>query len=156
MTTSPAQNPSSKPNSNSGKRPPKPSTRRYLRRLAATMALYLGSLFLAEYVIEDLLITGPIAAICAALPGLAFAGVFWIFAALIVEEKDEFYRLLYVRQGLIATGITLTAAAIWGFLERYAILPHVEAFWWPTIWCFGLGIGAIFNKIKYDTFGEAH
>ena len=139
-----------------GKRPPKPSTRRYLWRLAATMALYLASLFLAEYVIEDLLIPGPIAAICAALPGLAFAGVFWIFAALIVEEKDEFYRLLYVRQGLIATGITLTAAAIWGVLERYAILPHVEAFWWPTIWCFGLGIGAIFNKIKYDTFGEAH
>ena len=139
-----------------GKRPPKPSTRRYLWRIAATMALYLASLFLAEYVIEDLLITGPIAAICAALPGLAFAGVFWIFAALIVEEKDEFYRLLYVRQGLIATGITLTAAAICGFLERYAILPHVEAFGWPTIWCFGLGIGAIFNKIKYDTFGEAH
>ena len=139
-----------------GKRPPKPSPRRYLWRLAATMALYLGSLFLAEYVIEDLLITGPIAAICAALPGLAFAGVFWIFAALIVEEKDEFYRLLYVRQGLIATGITLTAAAIWGVLERYEILAHVAAFWWPTIWCFGLGIGAIFNKIKYGTFGEAH
>ena len=152
MTRTPPQNTAH----TAGKRPPKPSTRRYLRWLAATMALYLGSLFLAEYVIEDLLITGPIAAICAALPGLAFAGVFWIFAALIVEEQDEFYRLLYVRQGLIATGITLTAAAIWGFLERYAILPHVEAFWWPTIWCFGLGIGAIFNKIKYDTFGEAH
>ena len=152
MTRTPPQNTAHK----AGKRPAKPSTKRYLWRLTATMALYLGSLFLAEYVIEDLLITGPIAAICAALPGLAFAGVFWIFAALIVEEKDEFYRLLYVRQGLIATGITLTAAAIWGFLERYAILPHVEAFWWPTIWCFGLGIGAIFNKIKYDTFGEAH
>ena len=131
-----------------------PPARRYLGRLAATMGLYLGSLFLAEYVIEDLLITGPIAAICAAIPGLAFAGVFWIFAALIVEEKDEFFRLLYVRQGLIATGVTLTIAAVWGFLERYFIVEHVEAFWWPTIWCFGLGIGAIFNKIKYGEFGE--
>ena len=117
------------PNKDVGKRSASPSTRRYLWRLAGTMAFYLGSLFLAEYVIEDLLVTGPIAAICAALPGLAFAGVFWIFAALIVEEKDEFFRLLYVRQGLIATGITLTAAAVWGFLERYFIVDHVEAFW---------------------------
>lgn len=133
---------------------PSPSTRRYLWRLAGSMVFYIGSLALAEYVIEDLLVTGPIAAICAALPGLGFAGVFWIFAALIVEEKDEFFRLLYVRQGLIATGVTLTIAAVWGFLERYFIVEHVEAFWWPTIWCLGLGIGAIVNKIKYGTFGE--
>ena len=134
---------------------PTTATHRYLWRIAGTMVFYLGSLFLAEYVIEDLLVTGPIAAICAALPGLAFAGMFWFFAALIVEEKDEFFRLLYVRQGLIATGITLTAAAVWGFLERYFIVEHLEAFWWPTIWCFGLGIGAIFNKLKYDAFGPA-
>lgn len=139
---------------------PKPATKptlathRYLWRLAATMAFYLGSLFLAEYVIEDLKVTGPVVALCAALPGLAFAGVFWIFAALIVEEKDEFFRLLYVRQGLIATGITLTLAAVWGFLERYFIVEHIEAFWWPTIWCIGHGVGAIVNKIKYGTFGE--
>ena len=133
----------------------KRATRRYLWRLSAAMVFYIASLFLAEYVIEDLLITGPIAAISAALPGLAFAGIFWIFAALIIEEEDEFFRLLYVRQGLIATGIALTGAAIWGFLERYFIVEHLEAFWWPTLWCFGLGVGAIFNKLKYDTFGEA-
>ncbi len=127
---------------------------RYLWRLGATMAFYLASLFLAEYLIEDRGITGLAAALAAGLPGLAFAGVFWIFAALIVEEKDEFHRLLHVRQGLIATGITLTAAAVWGFLERYFIVEHVEAFWWPTVWCLGVGIGAIFNKIKYGTFGE--
>ena len=62
--------------------------------------------------------------------------------------------MLYVRQGLIATGITMTAAAVWGFLENYFIIDHIEAFWWPTLWCFGIGIGAISNKIKYGTFGE--
>lgn len=118
------------------------------------MAFYLGTLFLAEYLIEDVGVTGITAGIFAALPGLSFAGVFWVFAALIVEEKDEFFRLLYVRQGLIATGIALSGAAVWGFLERYFIVDHIEAFWWPTIWCLGLGVGAIFNKIKYDTFGE--
>ena len=48
----------------------------------------------------------------------------------------------------------LVLAAAWGYLETYRIVDPVAAFWWPTIWCFGLGIGAIFNKVKYGTFGE--
>ena len=98
--------------------------------------------------------TGVAGFILALLPGLSFAGVIWIFGALIVEEKDEFFRMLYVRQGLIATGIAFTLAAIWGFLETYKMVEPVAAFWWPTIWCVGIGAGAIANKLKYGTYGE--
>lgn len=132
----------------------KQATRRYLGRTAMVMAFYLISLFLAEHLIEGRGVTGWLAAFLAFLPGLSFAGIVWIFGGLIVEEKDEFYRMLYVRQGLIATGISFTLAAIWGFLETYKIVDPVAAFWWPTIWCFGVGVGAIANKIKYGTFGE--
>ncbi len=127
---------------------------RYLLRLALTMAFYLITLMLAEHFVDGRGLTGPLAAFLAFLPGLSFAGVVWVFGGLIVEETDEFYRMLYIRQGLIATGISFTLAAIWGFLETYNIVEPVAAFWWPTIWCFGLGIGAIFNKIKYGTYGE--
>ncbi|WP_052768854.1 hypothetical protein [Aurantiacibacter marinus] len=132
----------------------KPEKLRYLIRIALAMALYLGSLFAAEILIEDRGLSGWPAYMLAALPGLAFAAVFWIFVRLIVEERDEFFRMLYVRQLMVATGIALTAAAVWGFLETYMPVPHVRAFWWPTIWCFGLGIGAIYNKITMGTFGE--
>ncbi len=127
---------------------------RYLARMAIVMAFYLLTLFLAENLIEDRGLTGPLAVIIALLPGLSFAGVIWIFGGLIVEETDEFFRMLYVRQGLIATAISFTLAAVWGFLETYKIAPPIEAYWWPTMWCFGLGIGAIFNKIKYGVYGE--
>lgn len=127
---------------------------RYLSRMAIVMAFYLLTLFLAENLIEDRGITGPLAVLVALLPGLSFAGVVWIFGGLIVEEQDEFYRMLYVRQGLIATAISFTLAAVWGFLETYKIVEPVAAFWWPTIWCVGLGIGAVFNKIKYGVYGE--
>lgn len=127
---------------------------RYLLRLALTMAFYLITLAIAEHFIDGEGLTGPLAAVLALLPGLSFAGVIWVFGGLIVEETDEFYRMLYVRQGLIATAISFTLAAIWGFLETYNIVEPVAAFWWPTIWCFGLGVGAIFNKVKYGTFGE--
>lgn len=132
------------------------ASRRYLTRLALCMAFYLVTLFVAEILIEDRGVGGPLAALLAFLPGLAFAGVVWVFGALIVEEKDEFFRLLYVRQGLIGTGIAMTAAAVWGFLETYGIVEPVAAFWWPTIWCFGIGVGAVFNKIKYGSAGAIH
>ena len=130
------------------------ATHRYLLRMALTMAFYLITLAVAEHFIDGRGLTGPLAAFLAFLPGLSFAGVIWVFGGLIIEEPDEFYRMLYIRQGLIATGISFTLAAIWGFLETYSIVDPVAAFWWPTIWCFGLGIGAIFNKIKYGTYGE--
>ena len=132
----------------------KPEKLRYLIRIALAMALYLGSLFAAEILIEDRGLSGwPVYAL-AALPGLSFAAIFWIFLRLIVEERDEFFRMLYVRQMLVATGLALTAAAVWGFLETYMPVPHIRAFWWPTIWCVGLGIGAIYNKLTMGTFGE--
>lgn len=130
------------------------ASRRYLLRIAAAMVLYLGSLIACEWLIEDGGLTGPAAYALAALPGLAFAAVPWIFTRLIVEEKDEFFRMLYVRQLLVASGLTLTAAAVWGFLETYLPVPHIAAFWWPTLWCFGLGVGAVYNKLTMGTFGE--
>ena len=131
----------------------KPEKMRYLIRIALAMVLYLGSLFAAEILIEDRGLSGWPAYILAALPGLAFAAIFWIFVRLIVEERDEFFRMLYVRQLMVATGLALTAAAVWGFLETYLPVPHVRAFWWPTIWCFGLGIGAVYNKVTMGTYG---
>ncbi len=133
---------------------PSAASRRYLLRLVPLMIFYLGSLSFADYMIEDYGVSRAVATFLAILPGLAFAGVFWTFGALIVEEKDEFFRLLYVRQGLIATGVSFTLAAIWGFLETYNLVEHIAAFWWPTAWCFGLIIGGVFNKMKYDSWGE--
>lgn len=130
------------------------ASHRYMTRMALTMAFYLITLFMAEHFIEDRGVTGILAAFLALLPGLSFGGVIWIFGALIIEEKDEFYRLLYVRQGLIATGIAFTLAAVWGFLEIYEQVEPIAAFWWPTLWCVGLAIGAITNKVKYGTYGE--
>ena len=130
------------------------ASHRYLLRLALTMAFYLITLAIAEHFIDGEGLTGPLAVILALLPGLSFAGVIWVFGGLIVEETDEFYRMLYIRQGLIATAISFTLAAVWGFLETYGQVEPVAAFWWPTIWCFGLGIGAVFNKLKFGTYGE--
>lgn len=128
--------------------------RRYLMRMVLVSLAYLGSLFLASQLIEKGGEITPLAFILALIPGVAVSGYFWAIGSLIVEQKDEFQRLLIVRQALIATALALSLASIWGFLESFELVQHVDAYWWPIVWFFGLGVGAIVNKLQLGTTGE--
>ena len=92
--------------------------------------------------------------VLAVLPGLAIMGIFWSIARLMVEEQDEFIRMLIVRQSLIATGLALSVASVWGFLEAYGVAPHIDSYWVAVLWFFGLGVGAVANKVQYGAVGE--
>lgn len=126
----------------------------YLKRMLVVSLLYLGSLFAATTMIDEGDPITPLSIAIAIVPGLAVAGYFWAIARLIIEMKDEFLKMLQVRQALIATGISLSAASIWGFLESFEQVPHIDAYWWPITWFFGLGVGALVNKLTYGTIGE--
>src|SRR5690606_32989156 len=66
-----------------------PAARRYLLRVAVAMAIYLASLFAAEYLIGNVGVTGPLAFALALIPGLAVAGLFYAIGMFIVETRDE-------------------------------------------------------------------
>ncbi|AKM08973.1 hypothetical protein [Croceicoccus naphthovorans] len=128
--------------------------RRYMLRLSVAMVIYLVSLFAADYLIDRNLVEGPLAWALAILPGLAIVGVFVALALLMVEEDDEFLRMLIVRQTLVATGLALSAATIWGFLENFGLVGHLDAYWWAVIWFFGLGVGGLVNKLTMGAWGQ--
>lgn len=130
-----------------------PAHRRYLWRIAAAMSGYLVTLFAAEYLIDDRGLAGPMAWLVALLPGLCVAGVFWALGRLLIEESDEYLRSLMVRQMLIASGITLTAATIYGFFENYGLVGHIDAFYIAVLYFFGLGVGAAVNKLTVGDSG---
>lgn len=130
-----------------------PAHRRYVWRVAAAMAGYLVTLFAAEYFIDDRGLAGPGAWLLALLPGLSVAVVFWALGRLVVEEEDEYLRILLVRQVLIASGITMIVATVYGFLEMYGLVPHAEAFYLTWLFFIGLGIGAIVNKLTLGDSG---
>lgn len=130
-----------------------PAHRRYVWRVAAAMVGYLVTLFAAEYLIDDRGLAGPAAWLLALLPGLCVAAVFWALGRLLVEEQDEYRRMLLVRQMLFASGITLIAATIYGFLEMYRLVPHAEAFYLTWLFFIGLGIGAAVNKFTVGDSG---
>jgi len=127
--------------------------RRYMKRVAVSTSLYLAALALMAFVSRDYDPSLELRTFLAILPGLAVVGIFWAIGRLIVEERDEFMRMLIIRQSLWATGFALSAASVWGFLEQADIVIHIDSYWWAVWWFFGLGVGAIANRIQYGTWG---
>jgi hypothetical protein len=125
----------------------------YLERLGSSMAIYVASLFAAKYLISRNLVEGPVVWILGLLPGLAVVGVFYAIAMLIIEQKDEFIRMLIVRQTLIGTAVALSVSTVWGFLENFGLVPHIDSYWIAIIWFFGFGFGGFINRITRGTWG---
>ena len=131
-----------------------PATRRYLIRLAVLMSIYLVTLFVAVYAFRHDLVSGPLAYPLAVLPAVPIIGVFWAVMRLLVEEPDEYLRMLFVRQALIATGFCLTVMTIWEFLQNFYLVPPGNGgFGAAFFWFMGLGVGALYNKLTIGTEG---
>ena len=130
-----------------------PAVRRYLVRLFVLMAIYLVVLFAAVWTFRHGPPLGLLAWPLAIAPALPIVGVFWAVMRLLVEEKDEYLRMLFVRQALIATAFCLTVTTIWEFLQNFDLVPAGNGgFGAAFFWVVGLGIGGIANKL---TFGDA-
>lgn len=127
--------------------------RRYMKRVAVFTFLYMVVLGIMTFTLKQGDVHPALRTFLALLPGLAIIGIFWSIGRLIVEEKDEFLRMLVIRQSLIATGFAMCAASVWGFLEVAEVVPHLDAYLWAVAWFFGLGIGAVANRLRYETWG---
>ena len=130
-----------------------PAVRRYLVRLFVLMTIYLVVLFAAVWTFRHGPPLGLLAWPLAIAPALPIVGVFWAVMRLLVEEKDEYLRMLFVRQALIATAFCLTVTTIWEFLQNFDLVPAGNGgFGAAFFWFVGVGIGGIANKL---TFGDA-
>jgi hypothetical protein len=123
-----------------------PSIRRYLKRLAGFVLVYFVLIFLAGYLFRHNPPHGLAAIGLAILPALPVIGVVWTVFRLLVEETDEYMRMLFVRQALFATGFCLSVMTVWEFLQNYDVVSNdTHGFGTTFVWFIGLGIGAIIN-----------
>lgn len=128
-----------------------PAMRRYNRRFLAMSFGYVLALFVALGATRQLAIQGPLLWLLALLPTIPIMGMIWTIARLLVEETDEYQRMRMVRASLIATGLLLVVATLWGFLEMFGLVPHLEMWAAFPIWALGLGVGQMANRW---VFGE--
>ena len=128
-----------------------PAWKRYNRRVILLSILYAAFLIAAVYGFKHKLVPSPLAYPVAMLPALPIIGIFVAMGRYLVEEQDEYVRMLMVRQTLWASGFALSVATVWGFLENFDLVEHVDAYSVAIVWFFGLGVGGIVNKL---TIGE--
>jgi hypothetical protein len=125
----------------------RPAIRRYNRRVLGLSLLYGLFLIGAVYAFKHHLVSGPPAYGVALLPALPIVGIFAAIGLYLVEEQDEYVRMLMVRQTLWASGFALSLATVWGFLESFELVGHVESYYVAVLWFGGLGLGACVDRL---------
>ena len=131
-----------------------PAARRYNRRVVWLSLAYVALLMAAIYAFRHGLVAGPAAYLVAVLPALPIVGIFAAIGRYLIEEQDEYVRMLMVRQTLWASGFALTLATIWGFLESFGQAGHVDAYYIAVAWFGGLGLGALINRLALGSTAE--
>lgn len=131
-----------------------PAFRRYLGRIVPITLAYLASIALATWIIPDDAPANAVTIGLAILPGLAVVGWIWAMGRLLVELDDEYLRMLEVRKMIVATGVTLAVTSVWGILELYSPeVPRLPVFFVFPIWCVGLALGQVFNRLTIGDGG---
>lgn len=130
-----------------------PAFRRYRARSIAITIAYLASIALATWIIPDNAPADLLTISLAIVPGLAVLGWIWAMGRMLIELDDEYLRMLDVRKMMVATGITLALTSVWGILELYSPeIPRMPVFFVFPMWCLGLAVGSLVNKL---TLGDA-
>ena len=124
--------------------------RRYISRLAPTMATYIVFLFIAQWSFHHLRPTGLVVYMLAILPALPLVGSLAVVGLYIAEESDEFERSIIVQSMLWGLGGALSVSTIWGSLEDFARAPHLSTFYvFLFFWIF-MGISQPFIRMRYQ------
>ena len=106
-----------------------PHGKRYNRRVVWLSLLYALFLIAAVYGFKHRAVRRSASAyLVAVLPALPIIGIFAAIGRYLVEEQDEYVRMLMVRQTLWASGFTLSLATIWGFLDNFGLVGHIDGY----------------------------
>ena len=62
--------------------------------------------------------------------------------------------MLIVRQVVIGTGIALSFATVWGFLEEFGLVAHIYPYYIAVAWIAGFGFGGLVNRLTHGAWGE--
>jgi hypothetical protein len=125
-----------------------PAVRRYTIRLIVLMAAYMLLLIFSKWMFKHGYAHGWQAYVLALLPALPIIGVIWAVMRLLVEQTDEYLRMLMVKQCLFATGFALVITSVREWLQNFDLIsPNDAGFGATFFWFVGLGIGGAINAL---------
>ncbi|MFN3864758.1 MAG: hypothetical protein ACK4RT_10810 [Erythrobacter sp.] len=131
-----------------------PAMRRYFAVHIGLSVLYIALVGFASLFIPDDAAPTPGVIMFALLPGLVVLGWIWNMGVLLVTMEDEYLRMLEVRKMLWASAITLSICGGWGLVELFATVPRLPVFFVFPIWCVGLALGQLINRLTLGASGD--
>jgi hypothetical protein len=125
-----------------------PAQRLYAKRFLVLMLSYVAILLAVAWTFNRFHPSGPLAYLLGVLPALPVIGIFLSMGWYLIEETDEYLRLVEAQKSLIATGFMLTIATAWGFLQSFDLLPNVNFYWAAILWFAGLGFASCIQAAR--------
>lgn len=111
-----------------------PAHRRYVIRTLAFMIPYVVICLTATSGVFEALIGKPAGWVLAAAVSAPIVGQIWATLSL-MRESDEFVRAVTAKQFIIAAGVAMAGATLWGFGETFAGAVHLPAWLvYPLFW----------------------
>lgn len=127
-----------------------PALKRYNQRGLIWAFSYVAALFFAISINDWLKPDGPLLWLIAVLPALPIVYFVWGLYRYLVEETDEYLKMRYVVSALFGLGFVLIASTVWGFLESFKVVPHIQSWLVVPLWAIGLGLSQIWQRVRWS------
>jgi hypothetical protein len=125
-----------------------PAEKRYLTRLFPAMIAYVAVMAFEHILFADATPSVPLAWALAIAPAVPILGVIAAMGFYLVDETDEYLRLQHAKASLLATGLMLGVATVWGFLEDFHLVAHAPGYWAFVVFCGALGLARCLIKVR--------
>jgi uncharacterized membrane protein len=112
----------------------RPPIRRYLTRFMPAMLGYVLLLMPAMALFQEIKPTGALAWAIAVAPAIPLLFAIRAITLYYKEEDDEFVRAMAVQSHLHAFGLTMAIATVYGFLDLFSLVPHIQAWAIVPLW----------------------
>jgi hypothetical protein len=129
--------------------PKSPAIKRYTSRFTVAMVVYVVLILLVAWTFKSYHPKGLSAYVLAVLPALPIIAMLVVVGLYLAEEKDEFIRNLQVQSMLWGIGGTLAVTTVWGFLEDFVHVPHMDLFLAFPIFWFIVGVSTPIIRRRY-------
>jgi uncharacterized YccA/Bax inhibitor family protein len=113
------------------------------------MVFYILFLFVAVRAFHHGHPEGVSAYLLALLPALPVVGITVVVGMYLAEEKDEFLRNVFIESMLWGIGVTLSVTTVWGFLELFVPVPHLDLYFVFALFWVAVGIASPFLRLRY-------
>ena len=127
----------------------RPPIRRYLARFMPAMLGYVLLLMPAMALFQEIKPTGALAWAIAVAPAIPLLFAIRAITLYYKEEDDEFVRAMAVQSHLHAFGLTMAIATVYGFLDLFGLVPHIEAWAIVPLWAMCLMPAQVVAQWKF-------